>query len=756
MDSRHLNQLEVFVAGLDFNERKALITLARSQSIPEKESSPILFSKVKPVLDRLVQKPPFVDLAQPLVPEAPSILFFLSSYLTTGLLIVYALGVSLTKEQIAAGKDTSFWKEFNATQTVRRPSEWNWGALMWEHRSGEVIHPQFPRISRVQRTFYKRIPSFSRSYQGKVILPHYTGRGISSQTSKIVKGWKVDRRTLVGSSRTFHQKLDYQNVTSRDVIHHLVRTGYWPSGHVEMKQRWYPSGLLPRTYFSWGGTAIAVSCYLRNFFNDLGDIFDPTNRKLRVQPDWLKHSISSPEGGYLFYDLTSFTSWFHEQESFLRSVQERFTGVNVFTLGYGLTLSERDLGGLIGAYIDFVNSYPEFVLSDSLRGGKTFDEENPLYHLCAGFLGVPGNLISCTIPHGLAVSSLHSESSEVQCPGDDVGARFEDDDDARDHLNCASSLGVLQFEKVFSTQKGISVYLKRLVLELANGIDLAPMLIYPLLPYLINPTGPIPRNGQFRYPERDRILPRAAGVVVAFMRDLWKYTKGTASDEVKEILRVFLRRIHVQLGLPQEAIFQGRVFGDEEGRHFPDIPVKFSVLDDRCFDRNPDLVFAEDYVHEMVVVEVEEETDLSAYRESGFEKGSRLIVRSSRKWRFLEDMGFLKVSKSIPGVKRYLIGTDARDAYLFSSKPPQREVIVEEDISASQLAAVGIIIPDDEVYGSLRSFDPTFQSWRYRRYVDLDDPKSAGFYGRSLDWVNDGLTRTRASLSPEPDPFLDY
>lgn len=56
-----------------------------------------------------------------------------------------------------------------------------------------------------------------------------------------------------------------------------------------------------------------------------------------------------------------------------------------------------------------------------------------------------------------------------------------------------------------------------------------------------------------------------------------------------------------------------------------------------------------------------------------------------------------------------------------------------------------------------RSVDPSLQSWRYRRYVDLDDPKSAGFYGRSRDWVNDGLTSLRSSLSPEPhDIDLDY
>lgn len=52
-------------------------------------------------------------------------------------------------------------------------------------------------------------------------------------------------------------------------------------------------------------------------------------------------------------------------------------------------------------------------------------------------------------------------------------------------------------------------------------------------------------------------------------------------------------------------------------------------------------------------------------------------------------------------------------------------------------------------------FDENMQSWRYRQYVDLDDPRSAGFFGRSREWVNDGLTALRSSLSPEPDMQLD-
>jgi len=105
-----LRNLGVFVSRLDFQERKALITLARSQSIPDRFHSPILFQKVAPVLNRLSQYPPFFSLADTLVAEAPSILRLLNSSLTTGIIIVYALGVDLSDEEVKLGKEMSFFE----------------------------------------------------------------------------------------------------------------------------------------------------------------------------------------------------------------------------------------------------------------------------------------------------------------------------------------------------------------------------------------------------------------------------------------------------------------------------------------------------------------------------------------------------------------------------------------------------------------------------------------------------------------------
>jgi hypothetical protein len=140
--------------------------------------------------------------------------------------------------------------------------------------------------------------------------------------------------------------------------------------------------------------------------------------------------------------------------------------------------------------------------------------------------------------------------------------------------------------------------------------------------------------------------------------------------------------------------------------------------------------------------------------------GEFLTVRNKKGWRFLEDMGYVRIC-GIPGEKIELIGVDAVQAFLFASEPNLRRVQVLGDLKTSQLVAAGVISSPESV-SFLSSeegpgkFDVNMQSRRYRRYVDLDDMGSAGMFGKSAEWVNDGLAATRASLSPEPDIDLDY
>jgi len=120
-----LEEVRQFCYSLTFTERKCLITLSRSQSIPDPVESPILFEKTRHILDKFAIYPPYTNLAEPLYPVAETIIRLISSPLTSGLVLVYALGVSLSDEQILHGKDVSFTKELLATQTIPRTPLWN-------------------------------------------------------------------------------------------------------------------------------------------------------------------------------------------------------------------------------------------------------------------------------------------------------------------------------------------------------------------------------------------------------------------------------------------------------------------------------------------------------------------------------------------------------------------------------------------------------------------------------------------------------
>jgi len=202
-----------FMSTLTFGERKALITLSRSQSVPDPGHSPILYQKTKPFLDKLSRNPPFTSMADSdLIPISTLIFKLLLSPLTTGILIVFALGVQLSDSEISHGILESLTKELLATQTVRRDPTWNWDSIFSADRRS-VIHPLFPALSPLQRTFGASVSPFFRSYSGRIIRPHYTNRGVSSETAALLLNRISKGRLCVGNPRTF------QLVASGVVVH---------------------------------------------------------------------------------------------------------------------------------------------------------------------------------------------------------------------------------------------------------------------------------------------------------------------------------------------------------------------------------------------------------------------------------------------------------------------------------------------------------------------------------------------------------
>lgn len=732
--TEELSTLWELCCHLDFAGRKALVTLARSQSLPDPNDS-VLFAKILPILP-YISVPGSIDDngAYTLSAEGKVVTDLIVNPLFSAMVISFALGVELDDNQVLHGRKTSLAKELLATQTLRRPSSWNWSAIL-RGDGHQIIHPLFPNLSPPQLRFSIALSRFRNRCKNRTVFPHYTRRGVSHETAERFRIQKENRYLkFAGPRRTLFNTYKVGNVTSLDIVKHHVRCNEWIAGRSEMKQKWYPSGLLPRTYFCWGGEEISASTYLRTFFNDLVDQFPPTQRNNRVHPNWLFDPDISDGGGFMFYDLTSFTSWFHEHVPFLKALQDYFSGICVYLLGYDLRLKRADLGVMIGSYTRICNDFPEFVLSEKLTdigvAGVTVYR-----HLCAGLLGVPGNLATCTLPHGLALSANYSEERCIQAAGDDAGASYRNDHDQYCVLLIGNTLGVLQWEKIFFDIQECCLFLKRRVINNGTSIDLAQLLIYPLLPYLLSRNDHV-RSNRFSLPHTADVLKRACSVLVTFHRDLWKHSKGDLSDQDCRIILSFLRTVHDVTQIPYGGIFQGRLCEDDkEQADYPDVRLKFPVDDVDILLNRPDLLFAGKYIEHFRIRDTSG-VELSEIG-SSLQEGDVIVVNAGKKWTFLEDMGYARVL-GIPGEVIHLVGADAKEAFLHGSEPSVRRVEILSCLNEEQMIAMGLYDPE--------FFDSSSESYSlgmevssvYRRsaYVDYDKPVSN-------------------YVGPENDPFYD-
>jgi hypothetical protein len=443
-----------------------------------------------------------------------------------------------------------------------------------------------------------------------------------------------------------------------------------------------------------------------------------------VQPDWLRASKRPVEPpNFLFYDLTSFTSWFSEHEPFLRALSEEFSDVEIICLGEDLSLQLKNVGGLIGEYIRIANDFPEFYIGSTVP----LDFSNQVFrHQCAGFLGVPGNLVTCTLPHALAQSTNLEYRHEEQVPGDDVGVIYRTPTEYALRLEIAESLGVIQRTKVYTSEQA-ALYLKRQVLYDGSNVQLAHMLIYPLLPYLVPADSTNKDFHQYRPPSHEDITVRTCQVLTTFVRNFFRFTRGSPTPAQTEFAFAIYRAIHERTGLTRRGIVQGRVDWDDDDctGGFRDVAVKFPCAMRFFGGVDPDARFADECVTQFTTREVRE-SDIRQDFDAGVSIGETLTVQRSGAWSFLEQMGYVEEVDRVGGEKVDHVGFDAKYHYLYSLRPQVRTFRCNVDLSVSQLASVGLIseIKDGE-FRSLRNFS-TFTSrvrgYQTSRFVDLDRP----------------------------------
>jgi hypothetical protein len=236
----------------------------------------------------------------------------------------------------------------------------------------------------------------------------------------------------------------FGGVTTRDIEQLYHETGVESAGPVEVRSAWKYNDLKPRIYYARGGTVYHASKYIQSLFNVIIDELPEVHRlDLFFEPSNM--SLTS-EDLVIIYDYESFTSWLDEIKRFVEALALFMDDCEVTVIDSRDGPVQTTVGELLRRYNRACNMHAEF----DCRRLPGCSEFPILMHTC-GMLGVPGNIFSCTILHGIVIRFI-AGLRRARSVGDDgkvyTTARIGHTEESvhRD----LSSIGRLQQEKMTS------------------------------------------------------------------------------------------------------------------------------------------------------------------------------------------------------------------------------------------------------------------------------------------------------------------
>jgi len=328
------------------------------------------------------------------------------------------------------------------------------------------IHPLVPinppRLEEIRVAF----EIFRERIRGSTMYSRYTHKNMSWDT----------RRQAELMLETDLPQADLPIFGQDDWIQVYHDHGLQIPGVVEMRQKWYPSTVKPRTYFAMGGTTYASSRFLQNFFTQLTSIFPETERRSRLRPQRL---VAAFDHSYFrIYDLSSFTSNFQEQSKFMECFVEFFRDVLVTIVDERDGPQQVDLSDLLRQYWEDCVEQPLLSLERTPESLGVKDLTS-VPHLRASLLGIFGNLMTCTVAHFLLLSPLTQNSIELNVAGDDGIITTEELTEPH-VMNAISVVGECAWEKTFHSWEEGAIHLKRPIYQMDRTLILGDSLSLPV------------------------------------------------------------------------------------------------------------------------------------------------------------------------------------------------------------------------------------------------------------------------------------
>jgi len=696
------------VLALDFHELKPVVSLVRFGVIPVSTDKTLMSKIPDSLYARLFHEVPGM---QPSLTNFGQMFFAVSTRpLLSASIISVALSVIPPEDEIESLKLLSASKEISVMEKIPEPNGINWSMFFDPDPGLDQILPEAAPNPWMIGQIRRGVQAFRDRIEGTLFWPYSTSKGISKDTAH-----RFLSDTLFKDKPWVDVTKESSPVSSRDIVASYLHYGSWTPGLCEMRQRWYPTQLVPRTYFAQGGDAVRVSCYLRDFFNDLCDTFEATNRFSRVDGNRL---ITYRDGYFFIYDLTSFTSNFHEQRYFLQDLSVFFRGTVVNLVSVKLNVVSADLGDLILDYLHTVNINPRYRFHDRLF---VYSQHSPPpIHGVAGFLGVPGNLATCTFPHGIAVALHLDDRRKQSCAGDDGNVGIKDKAQEQNVSYTICRLGIFQPEKGSRTFGEAASYLKRRFVQVEQRGCMIERVEYPLLSVVHAFKEPDPRFPSLS-DDLSELRRKVAASVCNFVRTLYAHTGGVFLDGEEEFIMEFLEYVYRWMDLPRGGSLRGMLLDDFDYCRSVDEKVVFPLRVD-YLRTDPDLLFSTQFSPWCVDVPEWTDTDISSYH-GNWTVGETRVCRSNPALNKLVTYGFLERTQS---KSRTLVGEHAQSYFRRLLKEEIRNESYEYtplfDLSMDQLIQLRIHKPE-----YLFDIKPTFhrKGAGEFKYKDWDDPHQA-------------------------------
>jgi hypothetical protein len=529
-------------------QRKHILLLARHMGLPQGLGNMynITQNTILEVLQAFISKEQispanliFLDT----LPFYNRIEALLSHPLYSGAIIMMCCIAPMEKDQEDQIRLEAYLKEINTMDTSPFKPGLDFRCFFGDYHL--PLHPTMkpnPQMAAVVHTAIRTWVS-THSYGDRLhypalsnkLLPSFTRRDMAAYVSALVE--------------------EPSNATQGVMEYLYMKYDLKMEGPCEIKQRWYTNGLTPRTYFVCGPTLFEKAKYTKNLWNDLVDSLVVTERRNRVNPRRIH--IEGIERA-LFYDLSTFTSNCAAQREFLSDLARFVEGMPFSYRDSRHGPQTVDFGDVVREYCN-TNVQPEY--SDQ-------DQTYPGVHGVAGFLGVTGNIATCTFLHGAFLLQLSTSTSKCGCAGDDaVIITLEDDQTI---WLCVTLIGVLAREKTFSSEDPDVVYLKRRtwIDESFCRLDMASYIQLPSFLKFMSPTE-IRRYRESRFTNAE-IRQLSYASLSAFFKSAVPFKNTTAYPDIVTFARTYYRALHLpELGyIPQFTLDTRKRFG---GRFIPSI-----------------------------------------------------------------------------------------------------------------------------------------------------------------------------------------